>query len=196
MARQLFTFRAKDEGLSGSVRDLKGRFVSGNQAMLRANEASLKFLKAAASKDLDDKIRRHPDARNRKRLADVITDDSVHSANVDGFNFMIAERVKAVDERAAAYYRAVEFGSNYWPESGRYIGLVFYPGSPVKPSGAVGTQAAFADRRGARVLITHPVPAYGYLKNAVRDFNDRGLYREYARKELEAVGLKFAIKKA
>lgn len=190
----LFKFTAQDAGLVTAVRDLKGRFASGNQAMLRVNLASVEFLKKAASKNLDDKIKRAPDFRNRHRLADVILDESVHSTNVDGFQFLIHERVQAVDQRAASYYRAVESGSNYWPESGRYVALV-WRGQPTTPTRGIGTQAAFADRRGARVLITNPVPAYKYATNAVQDFQDRGLYHEYARRELEGVGLKFAVKK-
>ena len=194
--RSALTWSARDAGLLRYVRNKLGQFQSGNQAMLEANKAVVAHLKGEAVAILDAKAtRRYPDPRNEKRLVQIVGDDSAHEATQDKFSFWVLDRVDALDARARSFYRAIDQGSTYWPDSGRYVALVFYPGSgqdgggPSRPSPSVNYQAAYASPGGARVRITKPVPAYGFLSNPVRQFKAQGLYAQFVRDALGARGL-------
>lgn len=186
------TFSARDAGLNNLVRDLKGRFQSGNQAMLEVNRESVKYLKNASTDILKNSVKREKDRRNKRGLA-VVADDDAHSVSIDSFSFWVLDRVDSIDARVRSYYRAIDEGSDYWVESGRYVALIWYPGSPIRPSRGVETQAAFADRTGARVLITHPVPAYGFLSIPVSNFKSEGVYSKLVQGAFSRRGLKVKV---
>lgn len=198
------TFSADEAGLLRYVRNKLGQFQSGNQAMLAANRASIAHLKGEAVAVLNAKAtRRYPDPRNDKRLVQIVGDDSAHEATQDRFSFWVLDKVEALDARARKFYRAIDEGSTYWndgPGAGRYVALVFYPGfgqeggGPSGPSPDVRYQAAYASPAGARVRITKPVPAYGFLTDPVQRFRAQGLYAQYVRDALRARGLRVRIK--
>lgn len=189
-----FTFSAKLAGFSQAVRNQKGQFQSGNQAFVEVHRQSLEWLKARSVDILDAKVHRAHDLRNRSTLAEVVESDEVHQVTRDYFHFWIPDRVEAVDARVRSFYRAIDQGSDYWVNSGRYVALIFYPGNPFKPAAGIGTQAAYADRRGARVLITKPVPAYGFLTIPKNEFQEQGLYAKYVEAAFKARGIRAVVK--
>ncbi len=190
-ALNLYTRKVDDKLLRQKVRDLEGRFLQGNAAVLRANQASIAWLGERAARNLEQQIQRGPDRRNHPRLADVVRDPRSSWANVDGFQFLVGDRIAAVSLRAAAYYRAIEYGSHHM--EGREMVLLFYgrPGS--------GGQAAYGRLPGAvgrsgrafpTVIIGRPIPAYRYADMAVETFLKARMYERFINAELRAVGLK------
>lgn len=191
-----FTWSVKLAGFSQLVRNQKGQFQSGNQAFAEVNRKSLDWLKARSVDILDTKVHRAHDFRNRRTVAEVVESDDVHEVTRDYFRFWIPDRVESVDARVRSFYRAIDQGSRYWvdgPGAGRYVALIFYPGS-AKPSAEANNQAAFADRWGARVLITKPVPAYGFLTIPKNEFQTEGIYAKYVDAAFKARGIKAVVK--
>jgi hypothetical protein len=157
----------------------------------------LRWLQERSEAILKERVHREHDFRHKVRLSEVVMSDEVHQVTRDYFRFWIPDRVEAVDARVRSFYRAIDQGSDYWvdgPGANRYVALIFYPGQPSKPSSGVGHQAAFADRWGARVLITKPVPAYGFLTIPKNEFQEQGLYAKYVDAAFKDRGIKAVVK--
>lgn len=190
------TFSADMAGLTRAVRNQLGQFQSGNQAMKRVNEAALKYLKDASVDILDNKAnRRERDLRTKVGLQ-VVEQDDAHIVNQDKFGFWVIDRIDGIDKRVRSYYRAIDKGSNYWVErtagGNDWVSLVFL-GNPSRPVPGGGRQAAYGDRRGARVIITNPVPRYAFLTQPVANFRRNKIYAGLVREEFKRLGLKAKI---
>lgn len=178
------------------VRNLQtGWFEKGNQAVREAGEASVTWLGNAAAGRLEDQIKRAPDPRH-KRLADILRDPSVSSATVGGFQFLIAERVRELDRKVAAYYRAVEYGSDYWVRrtARRKLSLGFV-GFPEQATGDTPpVQAGYAPAGFGLVRIRNPIPAYHYITGAVDDFKRDYMFAKFLVAALNDKGIKATFK--
>lgn len=175
-------FRVVDTGLGDKVRDLRGRFKAGNQAARRANQASVEWLGQVASDTLARQIRRDPDVRTRRRLADVVADPAASAVRIDGFDFLVENKVRRLSARAVRYYRVIEgrpgaqWGSLYWKD--RRIRLE-WSGPSASPF-----QAGRFRRNARTVLITRGIPAYHYTLEARKEFERQDKWREFFAREL------------
>lgn len=193
----LINFRVDETRFKGQVRRIDGKFKQANRAFERLNKRALQWLMVQAAENLEARIRREPDPRHG-RLVDMILNEEASAYNQDGFRFLIFERVERLDQRIAAYYRAIEFGTDYWVKktNARGLALAFH-GDPEHPTrGVAPTQAGFV-RSSDEVIaggfgvvrITQPVPEYEYGRSAMDSFRRSGLYTKWAIKELERVGI-------
>ncbi len=166
--------RAFFKTLARSAQDAKGRLTKWQGAMEKVNKEALRYLQEQAGDVLQERIRAtgRPQDHNSGRLARAIADPANHEANKYRIRFMIDEIVRP----KVPYYGAIEFGSNYWPESGRTLLFAFFGGPFDAKSGSFGN----ANRGGGymvgpreyrkrglsdpvhRVRIRRPVPAYHY----------------------------------
>lgn len=178
----LFTWRVVDTGIGDKVRDARGRFQFANQAAKRANAESVEWLGRTAAAYLESRTHRDPDERNKRRLADVIADPAASKVTVDGFDFLVHERIAKLSRRTARFYRAIEgrpgevIGSSIWV--GRRIRLA-WSGPSAPPH-----QAARFRREAPTVLITKGVPAYHYAQHAVDLFTTRNVWMDLLNKQL------------
>jgi hypothetical protein len=125
-----FDPRKVQDAFKIQARDVLGRFTSANQAVLRANQRSLKYVQQKALENLDQAIEEHgrPQEYNSGRLRRAIENPEFSTAGQDGFDFLIDARV----EPQVPYYRAIEFGSSHFV--GRRILLNFLdPGGGAHP---------------------------------------------------------------
>lgn len=193
----LINFRVDETRFRGQVRRIDGKFKDANQAFVRLNKRALRWLMVRAAQNLRARITREPDPRHG-RLESVILNEEASAYNQDGFRFLVYERIEKIDERIAAYYRAIEFGTDYWVKKTHARGLrLAFHGTPEFPSRDVApTQAGFVYSRddiiagGVGVVrITEPVPEYEYASRAMRAFRQSGLYTKWAKEELERSGI-------
>lgn len=191
----IFAMRAVDKGFARQVRNLLGHFQEGNQAIKRVNEYSIGWLNAKAVENLHQRATRRAKDPRHGRLAGLIVDPSVSSANVDGFKWLIDAQMESADARVAAYARALDQGSDYWVRrtsgrGGSGLRLAFgTPEAPEPPTRGVSGETGFAPGPFGRVAITKPVPAYHWAQDPINTFRQQGIWVRQAKKELRALGL-------
>lgn len=183
-----FSVAVKNTTFLRKVHTIQGHFAQGNGRMRLAHQRSVDWLTNQTIRNLEGSAtKRAPDTRHA-RLATVLRDPSISSANASGFKFIIDERMRAADARVAAYYRTIEggpgseYGRWWWVRetAGNPFGLFFFG-----PGGTRGQQG-----RGSRsvrfpqVHIVTPQPAYHYIQRAIDEFESQKKYREFAIEEL------------
>lgn len=193
----MYGLRVRDTEFKPKVRDGLNRFVKGYGAVRRANQRAVTELANAAARNLAQRARRRmPDTRNQPGLAQVLTDPSLNKVTMDGFEFLIDSRLKSASERAWRYYRVIEGGPGsevaryYWVtrtgfHHNQFRLLFFGPGG----FGHQQARGSWTNPRFPVVRITHPVPAYHYIEDAITDFRRNDRYREIVLEELGRVGV-------
>jgi hypothetical protein len=194
-----------------TARNILGQFTNAQTAVTRANERSLEYVRKTAVKELDKAIEQHgrPQTFNSGRLRRAIEDPANSSFNVDGFKFLIDEKI----EPKVPYYRAIEGGSHYWvgkrivlnfldptgeahPRStSRSVDPVLGVAHPRLHDAIIGPRQRLAmgdqalNDSAVGVVIRNPVPAYHYGQSAERLFYKNGIYKRYVTQELKKVGI-------
>jgi hypothetical protein len=175
-------FRVVDTGLNLKVRDLRGRFASGNQASKRANQRSVEWLGEYASQYLATRVVRDVDTRTKRTLEEVVRDPAASRVGIDGFDFLVDANVRRLAARVERYYRVIEgrpgnpIGSSYWV--GRRLRMAWSGGNDAP------FQAGRFSRKGETVLFKRPIPAYHYVERARNQFERRDIWRGFMAQEL------------
>jgi hypothetical protein len=161
------------KSLARSAQDARGRLTKWQGAMERVNKDALRYIQDEAADVLQDRIERtgRPQDHNSGRLMRAIRDDRFHQANKYRIRFMIDEKVRPF----VPYYGAIEFGSDYWPTSGRMLPFAFLGGPFDAKSGKFAGRTSGSHMVGPReyrnrgltaprtmIRIRRPVPAYQY----------------------------------
>jgi hypothetical protein len=183
----LFEWRADMSGVQAKARDQLGRFQEANQAVKRANEASVAWLGTKAADNLTKHRHRAPDPRH-PLLEDILTDPYASSAGIDGFEFFIDANVQEISDRVFQYIRAIEFGSTYWVErtTDERFGLRFY--GPGGEGGQAG-MGSWINKSFPQVHIRNPVPAYHSIGDAIQSFRKSNQYYKLVYNELRGIGI-------
>ena len=189
-----YDFKPELNGIERKARDLAGRFAKFQGAVLQVHKEAIAEMGVVAGDVLKERthLREAGEFGRSGRLENAVRDPGSSSATIDGFQFLLADRMNEV----AVYWRAIEHGSDHLV--GREIHLEFMRGG----QGGIG---AMQDRRGmdsARinpgiwplVTIRNPIPAYGYALAAETWFkqDDFAWYRSAMKRAAADRGLTLA----
>ena len=188
MAGNLYSFRVDATHLGRKLAALEHQAQEARRVVRAVNQRSVEWLGERAAENLSPRIRRAHDFRNDVSLLAMVVNRNASVISANGFRFLDDEKVQKLTTRAWHYYRAVEYGSDYWVRetATRRFGLLFYGPGGNRGQAGVGS---WVNAKFPQVHITHPVPAYHYALQARDAFVQSRLWWRWAYADLQAAGI-------